>query len=385
MSRCRRQFWAVLALAVLMVWSGPANAQPDAAMAGYVYIEPFEVRVEFVARPGAVGVANMAGDDGFDQEERTAATAAVRERLTGAFAVQADGVPLVFTPERFEFVRFDPLTGAAVDGRDLVPVGDAWLAGVFVCEREGLPGAVTIELMLFDDARVSMHEGVPGGVPEVIPVAVQVLTPTWSESEALIFSKKDATQTWAVPDTVRDGGLVSVAGVGGASWVGPVGVAAGLLAVGVGVLIVGLRRASKRGGFLLVGGSAVVLGLGVLGTSATRGFATPVDEAEARGVIEALLNNTYHAFAYREESRVFDTLAQSVDGPLLERLYLDIQRSVGESEGGGPRVRVLDVEVRECEVLAATSERLEARVEWVSTGSVSHWGHTHPEAEPLPG
>jgi hypothetical protein len=114
--------------------------------------------------------------------------------------------------------------------------------------------------------------------------------------------------------------------------------------------------------------------------SVQRGFAVPVDEDKAERAIESLLANVYQAFAYRDESKVFDTLATSVDGPLREQLYLDIRRGVSDAENGGPTVRVLDVDVVDCEIEQADSDQLRAKVRWVSRGSVSHWGHAHERA-----
>ncbi len=348
--------------------TGAAVAQPRGPLAAYVYVEPFELRVEFVGRPSAFGFTGDA-DGAFGEAQQAAAADAVRQRLTGAFAVRVGDEALTLVPERFEFVRFDPSVGATVDPRPVIPGGDAWLAAVFYTERAGLPDAVTLTLDLFDDPRFAP--------PPSVPVGVQVLTPTWSESAELTFAAEASTQTWAVPDTGGGAGLVPVMGVARAAWRGPAAVAAGLVVLGIAAGGWGLRRATRRGPPLLVGGSLIALGLGVFISAAARGYAAPVNPAAARGVIEALLTNTYHAFAYRDESRIFDTLAASVDGPLLEKLYLDIQRTVGDAESGGPRVRVLDLDLRGCEVTAATSDLLRARVEWVSTGSVSHWGHTH--------
>ena len=74
---------------------------------------------------------------------------------------------------------------------------------------------------------------------------------------------------------------------------------------------------------------------------------------------------------------IFDTLARSVDGPLLETLYLDIRRGLELEDAGGPRVRVLRVSLVDCAVLQADEAGVRARVVWVSAGDVSHWGHTH--------
>ena len=44
------------------------------------------------------------------------------------------------------------------------------------------------------------------------------------------------------------------------------------------------------------------------------GRAGRVDDDAARGVVDGLLRNVYHAFDFREEERIYDTLAASVSG-----------------------------------------------------------------------
>ena len=80
--------------------------------------------------------------------------------------------------------------------------------------------------------------------------------------------------------------------------------------------------------------------------------ALPVREAvltpaEAREVVGKLLHNVYRSFDFRQEGAVYDMLAGSVDGPLLESTYLETRKSLVLENQGGARARVNEVEVDE--------------------------------------
>ena len=48
----------------------------------------------------------------------------------------------------------------------------------------------------------------------------------------------------------------------------------------------------------------------------------PVSAKAADEIVYALLRHIYHAFDYRSQSAIYDTLALSADGDLLTDLYL---------------------------------------------------------------
>jgi hypothetical protein len=115
------------------------------------------------------------------------------------------------------------------------------------------------------------------------------------------------------------------------------------------------------------------------------------DLAEARAVFEPLHTNIYRAFDYTRDEDVYDALAASVDGALLERLFDEVYRSLVMQEEGGAvsrveRVRHLDTNVREVgvsEVAAASAAATQPRAafvvdaRWQVDGAVYHWGHAH--------
>lgn len=95
-------------------------------------------------------------------------------------------------------------------------------------------------------------------------------------------------------------------------------------------------------------------------------------------VVETLLRNVYRGFDYRDESDIYDALAQSVQGDLLTDLYLKIKRSLIVQKQGGAVANVQKVKVIKSELLAGNQNHgFRERVTWQVTGTVEHWGHIH--------
>ena len=72
-----------------------------------------------------------------------------------------------------------------------------------------------------------------------------------------------------------------------------------------------------------------------------------LETQQAKEVLHALLYNVYRAFDRRDESLVYDRLAQSITGDLLTDVYLQVRRSMELENQGGARVKVDDVEILE--------------------------------------
>jgi hypothetical protein len=107
-----------------------------------------------------------------------------------------------------------------------------------------------------------------------------------------------------------------------------------------------------------------------------------VTDPEARQLSQALLHNIYRAFAYRDESDTYDALAHSVDGDLLETLYVQIQKGLRMQEQGGAVARVQAVNLVDSHLVASAMTadglpRLQVQCRWRVTGTVEHWGHIH--------
>lgn len=166
-----------------------------------------------------------------------------------------------------------------------------------------------------------------------------------------------------------------------------------VILIGAGLITVGLLRHSAWSAarrltlfaFLLLVGVAVCLrGVGAVQMEAPWDRSPrPPSEQEARDIFESLHRNIYRAFDYESESDIYDALAQSVDGNLLDQIYNEVYQSLILRDEGGAvcgiqSVDVLDSRVEHRGVMPDSGQfgfQVEAR--WRVHGAVSHWGHSH--------
>jgi hypothetical protein len=100
----------------------------------------------------------------------------------------------------------------------------------------------------------------------------------------------------------------------------------------------------------------------------------------ASSVFDALLKNIYRAFDFRSESDIYDVLAQSVDGPLLDAVYKEIQAGLVSAQQGGAIAKVKSVQILESQLVDSDqtgTQPFEIRGRWRVEGMVYHWGHVH--------
>ena len=114
-------------------------------------------------------------------------------------------------------------------------------------------------------------------------------------------------------------------------------------------------------------------------SAATPPLSRNAQAAVSGAMLAELLLHTYRAFRIREEEAAYDHFAQSLDPPLLDRVYLDQRRSLIErSRGLGGDSRVQRVELTAMKPLAANPHEASIDARWIAHGTVSHWGHSHP-------
>ena len=158
------------------------------------------------------------------------------------------------------------------------------------------------------------------------------------------------------------------------------------LACALGLLVAGLRpaagaalrRMAPPAVVVLLGGAVLLRDVWAVPLPGVGG----PSEDQARAIFQPLHANIYRAFDYTEESDVYDALARSVEGELLDGLYTEIYGSLVLAEAGGAVSRVQSVDLLETEVRLldhATDGRRRFEVEalWQVEGSVFHWGHAH--------
>jgi hypothetical protein len=103
-----------------------------------------------------------------------------------------------------------------------------------------------------------------------------------------------------------------------------------------------------------------------------------VDKPEvAASIASPLLRNVYRAFDYQDESRIYDSLAMSVDGELHRKLYLETLKALQLEGREGTRVRVSELDVQIDKVTPGDGLSFTAEGQWTALGTVGHWGHAH--------
>lgn len=105
-----------------------------------------------------------------------------------------------------------------------------------------------------------------------------------------------------------------------------------------------------------------------------------IQEEDATAILETLLKNVYRAFDYRDEEDIYDALALSIGGDLLNDVYLQIREGLVYAAEGGSVSRVRGVEFLESKLQSVADEegpQFQVAANWLVTGTVEHWGHRH--------
>lgn len=330
------------------------------AVRGFVVVEPFEVRLEAIVRVAPflkswnLPVTLMTG------AERSVVLDRTKAELEAGVSVSTGAKPITFDETRIRFIRPDPEKGYVADTRESIPLNEA-LVGVVL--SSGLRGVSQLE--------VSWRWYAPGQTTAVVEIS------SAGAPSARRVTPESPQASWQAEGPIALPELIDlpkprIENITVWRWV----LGFGVLLVGwAGFLIMRQRlEATRRVAWFAVVG-VVLTAVGWVKAPLQR---LRLSTEEAHEVTYALLRNIYHAFDYRDDASIYDTLAASISGPLLEKVYLEINDSLDLEKEGGARVRVTDVALRRCETKDGEShEGLWQSIEWVAVGQVSHWGHSH--------
>lgn len=159
---------------------------------------------------------------------------------------------------------------------------------------------------------------------------------------------------------------------------------ASLLCIGAAFLSLRISKPSMR---LLVSGAAVILAIASwrsLGFTIDHPWQEPDELSEQRAseIFQKLHQGVYRSLDFGSEDRVYDVLATSVNGDLLEKLYLQLRQSLEMKEQSGAVARIQSIaydEGKESPRAATTIlwPGFEYHSTWTVAGTVEHWGHIH--------
>jgi hypothetical protein len=339
----------------------------SAPMSGFIYVEPYEVRKEIIARPKDLDHwidLGLGGRETIpvaiqDEVKRKAA-----EFLRGRQVVHIDGEAVTPQLARIDFLERTLRTSRVIDPPRELDVDAAILGAIFVYPTDGLPQLVTMEWDMFNE-RIQQ---VPASSVDQAGPLPTFLEPTYSTLTWQNFLKKPEIPTLRVVEA-PPGDLMRAA-----LWLRWGLLGAGLLLLGLAVR----RRArdSEWTAQAVAGALVLTMGCGTFWVSRDAGWS----DAGSNAIVAGLLHNVYRAFDFREEERIYDVLARSVDGDLLADVYLETRKGLVLANQGGARAKIKSVELVELDAEPASNGGFVARARWNASGSVGHWGHVHKRA-----
>ena len=261
--------------------------------------------------------------------------------------------------------------------RDRIRIAGGSVSIVLSYGTKGKPRRVSVVWRLFPDPGEAALEEVRAGLV------------AYDDFREIRFTRDEPEFIWHALEAPSRKGLLRVRRESPAGTVSVPVVSLGLLAGLVGALVV-LRRlkVSARVG-LGVSALAIAAAVGTVGVgrAEVRLSRAPrlkrPDEDHAREIFETLHRNIYRAFDYKKEDDIYDALAQSVDGELLDEIYNEVYQSLVLRDMGGAvcrvqSVKVLDMRIEPVDDSKRRSEGgFDVRNHWLVNGAVSHWGHTH--------
>ena len=338
----------------------------------FIYAEPYEIRHEVLIRARkAMELTGMAasgetltGEQIESLIDATAAAIAERSPMT------IDGKPVTPDFDRGAYMRIGPRGLVLIEPGEAINVDAAVIGLIWSAPTDGLPKQATATWSIFD-------EDVPQVPGYAIDAAGPFLMPLTPDDPVLVwtnhFKKPPVPPVEAIDAEAY--ATLDVPVLSSAAW----------LAAAV-LLILALRRMRS---WKFAASASAVAALGVAG-----GFLLPhgnvavprpalaqaeMSDEDASQLADQLLTNVYRAFDFRGERQVYDRLALTVDGNLLEEIYLDQRRTLRIARAGGAEARVQQVAVESAQAdpRPGTATEFNIRVRWTIVGRVGHWGHIH--------
>lgn len=100
-------------------------------------------------------------------------------------------------------------------------------------------------------------------------------------------------------------------------------------------------------------------------------------EEESTIILQNLIKNIYRGFEFKNEEDIYDKLALTLEGELLNDIYLETRKSMQFAEQGGAKAKVVDVRI--VQIISKPMEELGLKYlcTWRAYGTVEHWGHKH--------
>ena len=329
------------------------------AVKGFLNIRPHELRIEALVEIAAFRESWKLPEAGLDGISQGVALSLAREAMVAGF----DLVKPKLTHEEGDldarFIVFDAEKGFLEDKRELIPIEEA-VIGLSLSFDRSLIEAIELDWRWLG--------------PRQDRVAIEIVSS--GETAGRFVTLEQPRVIWkseSGPKATPETPVPSVKRVTTFPFQKMNVAAAVFFMIGITVLLrTGKKNSARVAVFFLAGVAMLFL------VRLERESVKPPAREELEDTAYGLLKNIYRAFEFTQESAIYDALEKSIEGDLLERVYLEIRESLELESKGGPRVRVYEVALRECtSANVAGSDDFWSEAEWITIGEVTHWGHTH--------
>lgn len=341
----------------------------------FLYIEPYEVRHEVLARVKDLAAwidLGLRGDEFIEADENEELKKRVGEFFLKRDKVLIDGKKLRPILDRTSLVKYSTTASTFLEQPERLPINTAMVGVIITYLTAGMPQEVKNEWDLWSDRiqRVATDAIDPaGGLPSFVTFDENVFV--WKN-----FLKQYTIPTVekvAVADSIKSfklpiGSVLSLALLLPVAW--------------------GIRKRKQSGqpivvqfglGIVLIAASILLYPYLNVSVGRPGSAAGQMTNDEGKVVLHGLLKNVYRAFDFRNEGDVYDKLAISASGDLLGDLYLQNRKSFRVKQAGGAVAKVKQIDVSEAKVEnnPDSSRAFDLRSRWTALGTVGHWGHLH--------
>ena len=341
----------------------------------FLYIEPYEVRHEILARVKDLTAwidLGLRGDEFIEADENEPLKKRVGEFFLKHDKVLIDGKQLRPILDRTAFVKYAMTGSTFLVQPEQLPINTATVGVIITYLTKGIPQEVTSTWDLWSD-RI---QKVPADAIDPAGPFPSYVTP-----DENVLTWKNFLKTYQIPTVTQielDESLTTMKI--------PLASILCLLAMLPLALQIRKRRQNAKPvglhiGFVIffMAGSALLYPFLKVAVAKPSVMAPKMIDKDAVSVLNSLLKNIYRSFDFREEEDVYDRLATSVSGNLLSEIYLQNRKSLVVTQAGGARARVKEVEILDVDVNHLDDRPLGLlfRATWTAMGSVGHWGHIH--------
>ena len=350
-------------------------------LASFIYIEPFEVRHEILVKVKDMEAwlpLELKGDEIIEVDELEALKLRIAHFLMQHNPLNLEGQKLKPVLDRSHYVQVNAAGIQSIENPTQLSLSTASIGIVLAYFTKGIPRSLTLNWDLFNQ----QVQQVP--VTALDPVSdftsyVTVTEPVFSWPnfpEDLELIQQQLMQPVQAVIASNTGSQLTLPIWSALCW---------LLAIGLLIANINKRRQGKMlllPRFLAL--SLVVAGWGLtaygrIELSKPAFLQSKLNQGQAKILLGSLLKNVYRAFEFRDEAAVYDKLALTVAGDLLETVYLQNRQSLAVNQAGGAQAKVRAVQVLDVFMQPEQSQSgtYSIRAQWSVLGSVGHWGHIH--------